>query len=89
MKNMKLKSKSTIAQMCVANIVPNMIAPKLKKNEKFDNKQNLIREGKNLKMEPLSEEQQSKLMTKLDLTGIENWSKEDQELVKELFKDFG
>ena len=40
-------------------------------------------------MERLNEEQQAKLMTKLHLTGIENWTKEDQDLVKQLFKDFG
>ena len=76
--------------MCAANIVPNMIAPKLKKEAKYDeNKPNLVQDGDQLKMKPLNEEQQAKLMTKLDLTGIENWTKEDQDLVKQLFKDFG
>ena len=40
-------------------------------------------------MRPLNEEQQAKLMAKLDLTGIDNWEKADQDLVKQLFKDFG
>ena len=40
-------------------------------------------------MKPLDEKQQAKLMTKPDLSGIENWSRKDQELVKQLFKDFG
>ena len=40
-------------------------------------------------MKPLDEEQQMKLMTKIDLTSIENWEKADQDLVKQLFIDFG
>ena len=38
-------------------------------------------------MKPLDEEQQRKVMTKIDLTGIENWEKADQDLVKQLFTD--
>ena len=40
-------------------------------------------------MKPLDEEQQKKLITKIDLSGIENWEKADQDLVKQLFTDFG
>ena len=40
-------------------------------------------------MKPLSEEQEKKLMAKIDFTGIENWEKSDQDLVKQLFIDFG
>lgn len=76
--------------MCAANVVPSMLTPKLK--EKSSSKleePKLIGEGDRIKMECLDEEQQAKLMTKLDLSGIENWSEKDQSLVKQLFKDFG
>ena len=57
---MKLKLKTVAAKMNPANIVPNMIAPKVNKGDAV-NRTNLLGEGKNLKMEPLSEEQQEKL----------------------------
>ena len=87
-KEIKLKPKTSIARMSAANSVPNMFAPKSDRKDKNDSS-NLIQEGNKLKMRPLDEEQQRKLMTKIDLTGIDSWEKADQDLVKQLFTDFG
>ena len=70
-KELKLKPKTLIAKMSAANSVPNMLALKLAKENESDSN-NLIQEGERLKMKPLDEEQQKKLMTKIDFTGIEN-----------------
>ena len=40
-------------------------------------------------MAPLSPEQQEKLKSKLDLTGINDWSQEDKKAVEELFQEYG
>ena len=40
-------------------------------------------------MTPLPPEQQKKLISKLDLTGIEDWNQEDKKTVDELFKEYG
>ena len=42
-----------------------------------------------VKLAPLSSEQQEKLRSKLDLTGIDNWSQEDKKAVEELFQEYG
>ena len=42
-----------------------------------------------VKLTPLSPEQQKKLNSKLDLMGIEEWSQEDKKAVDELFREYG
>ena len=39
----------------------------------------VVSKGGEVKLTPLSPEQQKKLNNKLDLTGIEEWSQEDKE----------
>ena len=41
------------------------------------------------KLEPLSPEKEELLFKKIDLTGTNEWSSEDQEKVKELFREYG
>ena len=45
--------------------------------------------GAEVKLMPLSLEQQKKWISKLDLTGIEDWNQEDKKAVDELFKEYG
>ena len=45
--------------------------------------------GEEVKLAPLSPEQQEKLKSKLDLTGIDNWSQEDKKAVEQLFQEYG
>ena len=45
--------------------------------------------GGEVKLTPLSPEQQKKLKSKLDMTGIEEWSQEDKRAVDELIKEYG
>ena len=61
--------------MAAANVVPHMLAPKIG--------------GGEVKVTPLSPEQQKKLNSKLDMTGIKEWSQEDKRAVDELFKEYG
>ena len=48
-----------------------------------------MKEHGEVKMTPLSPEQQKKLNNQLDLTGIEGWNQEDKKTVEDLFKDVG
>ena len=48
-----------------------------------------MNEGEKVKLISLSPEQQKKLNSKLDMTGIEEWSQEDKKAVDELFKEYG
>ena len=41
------------------------------------------------KLEPLSPEKEKLLFEKVDLSGKKEWSSEDQEKVKELFREYG
>ena len=85
-----LKTKTCAARMAAANVVPHMLAPKIVKNsENEDQMKHVIEENGEVKMTPLSPEQQKKLNSRLDLTGIEGWNQEDKNAVDELFKDFG
>ena len=67
-----------------------MLAPKLVKGSKDKAQAKpVVNEGEEVKLTLLSPEQQRKLNSKLDLTGIEGWSQEDKKAVDELFKDYG
>ena len=85
-----LKAKTCVAKMAAANVVPHMLAPKIVKGS--GNKaqtESVVNEGEEVKLTPLTPEQQKKLNSKLDLTGTENWSQEDKKAVEELFKEYG
>ena len=41
------------------------------------------------KLEPLSPKKEELLFKKIDLSGTNEWSSEDQEKVKELFREYG
>ena len=89
-KEIVLKAKTCVAKMAEANVVPHMLAPKIVKDS-ADKAQSepVVNEGGEVKLTPLSPEQQKKLNNKLDLTGIEEWSQEDKKAVDELFKEYG
>ena len=89
-KEITLKAKTCVARMAAANVVLNMLAPKIvKDSEDKVQTEYVAKENGEVKMTLLSPEQQKKLSSKLDLTGIEGWSQEDKKAVDELFKDYG
>ena len=76
--------------MAAANVVLHMLAPKIVKGSKDKAQAELVvNEGEEVKLTPLCPEQQRKLNSKMDLTGIEGWSQEDKKAVNELFRDYG
>ena len=76
--------------MAAENVVPHMLAPKIiKGSEDKAQAEPVVSEGGEVKLMMLPPEQQKKLISKLDLTGIENWSQEDKKTVDELFKEYG
>ena len=89
-KEVVLKAKTCIAKMAAANVVPHMSVPKIIKDsgDKAQAKPVVNDEGE-VKLTPLSPEQQKKLNSKLDLMGIEEWSQEDKKAVDELFREYG
>ena len=97
------KSKTVVATVAAANLFLISLAPNLtgeskegvKKQyeEQIDSKtiQELESQGKDKsgKLEPLSPERERLLFEKVDLMGIEHWSLDEQEQVRELFKEYG
>ena len=89
-KKIVLKAKTCVAKMAAANVVPHMLAPKIVRDS--GNKaqtESVANEGEEVKLTPLTPEQQKKLNSKLDLTGTKNWSQEDKKAVEELFRKYG
>ena len=89
-KEFVLKAKTCIARMAAANVVLHMLVLKIVKG--FEDKaqaEPVVNDGGEVKLTPLSPEQQKKLNNKLDLTGIEEWSQEDKKAVDELFREYG
>ena len=92
-----------VAEIAAANKVPISMAPKLEGEERQDlweeyEKQidtKTIEDLENSdqtqepKLEPLSVEKEKLLFEKVDLSGMKNWDTEDQERVRELFREYG
>ena len=78
------------SQYGCSNCVLHMLAPKIVKGSE-DKAQAVpvVKEGEEVKLTPLPPEQQKKLISKLDLTGIEDWNQDDKKAVNELFKEYG
>ena len=71
-----------IAELAAANLIPNKIAPRYVK-EKRSTK--LVKSGQ---LQVKKEARIKKLMDKLELGGMENWSKENQVEAEQTMKDF-
>ena len=85
-----LKAKTCVARMAAANVVLHMLAPKIVgDSEDKAQKEPVGGEGEEVRLAPLSPEQQEKLKSKLDLTGIDDWSQEDKKAVEQLFQEYG
>ena len=92
-----------MAEVAAANVVPISIAPKLEGEEKRDVRKKYeeqinakkIEDLEDLeqvtepKLEPLSPKKEELLFKKIDLSGTNEWSSEDQEKVKEIFREYG
>ena len=71
-KEIVLKAKTCVAKMATANVVLHMLVPKIIKGS--DDKaqaEPVVNKGEEVKLTWLSPQQQKKLNSKLDLTGIE------------------
>ena len=89
-KEIVLKAKTCVAKLAAANVVLHMLAPKIVKGSEDEAQaEPVVNEGGEVKLTPSSPEQQKKLNSKLDMTGIEEWSQEDKRAVDELFKEYG
>ena len=85
-----LKAKTCVARMATANVVPHMLAPKIVGDSEDKAQMEPVGgEREEVKLAPLPPEQQEKLKSKLDLTGIDDWSQEDKKAVEELFQEYG
>ena len=76
-----IKSKTAKARFAAANAVPDMLAPSVEEENQSAKRGD--------PMPPLSREKGNKLLQKLDLSGISQWKKEQQEQVGNLFLEFG
>ena len=80
-KAITVHAKMAIAQFTAANAIPETLAPHV-----TDAKEN---EQKTKKLPLLSMEKQDELFKKVDLTGIQEWSVEQKEEVRQLFIEYG
>ena len=89
-KEIVLKAKTCVVKMAVANVVLHTLAPKIVKgSEDKAQAEPVVNEGGEVKLTPLSPEKQKKLNSKLDMTGIVEWSQKDKRAVDEVFKEYG
>ena len=100
-KEVVLKAGTVIGRIEAANAIPPMLAPKSEKNSEQEQNSNLEQlSGKNSvatnpesipSSEPtkLTQEEVDLLMRKLDLTGITDWSEDEQKEVKDLIIEYG
>ena len=78
---MMIKTKTIIARVPVANVIPPILAQKILKNiraVKQTTESINLNSKKEVKTE-LSKEQLEKLFKEIHLNGIKDWSEEDQE----------
>ena len=87
-----MKAKSIVAQVATANVVPPMLTP-------TDPQESEKQKDKRLKSPDMSFEAKTKvqltkeqlkiLFDEINMSGIKDWSNEDQGEVQKLIKDFG
>lgn len=94
-KPVRLTAKTVIAKMAAANVVPPKLAPKEDPNmdENPEDKTekvaaNTINSERENKTPPMSSERLEKLMEKIDLSGVKEWSEEQQIKAKDLITEF-
>ena len=100
-KEVVLKAGTVIGQIEAANTIPPMLAPKYEKNSGPEPNSNLKQlshqdsvttnpesnpSGKPMK---LTQEEVTLLLSKLDLTGITDWSEDEQREIKDLIIEYG
>ena len=89
-KEVVLKAKTCIAKMAAANVVLHMLVPKIVRDLKTKLRlKPVVNDEGEVKLTPLSPEQQKKLNSKLDLMGIENGVQKIKRAVDELFRGYG
>ena len=89
--NITMKAKLIVAQVATANVVPPMLRPK--NPQESENQKDKVMKSSDMSSEvpikvQLTKDQLKELFDKIDLSGINDWSKEDQEEVWKLIKDF-
>ena len=85
-----IKAKTPVAQITAANVIPPMLAPKVIIKSNTVGKQEETDASKGAQgATKLSPEKLEKLFSKLDLSGIADWSEQEQKEVKDLITEFG
>ena len=85
-KEVILKANTVIGKIEAANAVPPMLAPKPEQEKKPEKEEKGDQPPKKRK---LTQDEVDLLMSKLDLTGIKDWSSEEQKEVKDLIIEYG
>ena len=84
--------KLIVAQVATANIVPPMLTPK--NSQELEKQKDKRTKTLDMNSEAtinvkLTKDEVRKLFNKIDLSGIKDWNKKEQEDVWRLIKDFG
>ena len=85
-KEVILKANTVIGKIEVANAVPPMLAPKPEQEKELEKEKEGIHP---LREENLLQDEVDLLMSKLDLTGIKDWSPDEQREIKDLIIEYG
>ena len=100
-KEVVLKAGTVIGQIEAANAIPPMLAPKYEKNSRPEPNSNSKRlsnkdsattnpeSNPSSKPKKLTQEEVTLLLSKLDLTGITDWSEDEQREIKDLIIEYG
>ena len=90
-----IPSKTVVAKIAAANVVPHSYAPNVENNEQLQRLSKLIPEdnkdielGVPLEVPPLTPEREHLLLSKIDLSSIGNWTNDLKTKTQELFKEY-
>ena len=74
-------TKTVVAQLSGANVVPPKLGPKVEKETENTDQETIDRT-------PLSEEKMEELFNKLDLSGMENWEETEKREMEALIREY-
>ena len=86
-----MKVKSIVPQVAASNVVPHMLTPMnpLESEKQQDKRMKSTDKGSEVSIKVQLMKDQLKMFDKVVLSGMKDWSSEDQEEVQKLIKDFG
>ena len=91
--DVQLKKGQVVARAAAANLIPNKIAPRYRPEDRtyaqvYAREMESRKRAYALRKKESQEQRTNDLLDKLDLTGMEDWTGENQERAKKIFSEF-